>query len=258
MATSKLTVNFGMVSIPVKLEVAAEDRKRVDLHQYHFQCGSRVRQPKWCPACEKMLEGWEVQKGYEIDEATHVLLSADDFASLPLKSIKQIEIVEFIAFEQIDTRCFSKPYFLTPQDTPHHKPYRLLMLAMEAVGKVAVAKLTRLDREHLAIIRCFDGILMLQTLHYADELRDYQKLKPQEYVVFDRELEVAQQLIKAMVNPDFDLSKYHDEYREALEKVIESKVSGTALPEVPEEVPAQEGDVFDALVASLKMVEAGK
>ena len=149
----------------------------------------------------------------------------------------------------VDPRCYTKPYYLAAEDVGH-KSYRLLLMAMEKAGVVAVGKLAYRERERLCIIRPFDGILMLQELAYAEQLRPYQDLRPMEYVVSDRELELAGTLIGAMTSESFELGKYHDEYRHALEALIEAKAAGEVLA-MPEPGKAPVGDVADALIASL-------
>jgi len=246
----KGAVTFGMVSIPSKLYSATDD-PRVSLHQYHKDCGSRISMPKYCNTCQAMLQSADITKGYEIGEG-YVPLSEADFQSLPLKSVKTVEVVEFVDVSQIDVRCYDKPYFLGA-DEAGHKAYKLLLLAMEKANVVAVAKLTYREREHLAIIRPYDGVLLLQTLHYADELRDYSDLRPKEYPISEREVELALSLVKAMSASQFEYGKYHNEYRHALERLIEAKIAGEVLP-VAEEQPAPVADVADALLASLEMV----
>jgi DNA end-binding protein Ku len=238
-----------MVAIPAKLYTATDDNK-VSLHQYHAKCGSRIQMPKWCPVCESKVEATEIRKGYEISDSQHIILEESDFESLPLKSLKQIEVVEFTDRSRIDIRCFDSCYFLTCEDTGA-KAFTLFLKAMEKANIVAIAKLTYREREHLASIRPYDGIMLLNTLHYADELRPYGELKPRAVAVSDNELELALMLIDKM-RGDFDLAKYHDDYREALEKLIEAKLTGQVLP--VEAQPAPVSDVADALLKSLQLV----
>lgn len=246
----KGAITFGMVAIPAKLYSATEDAK-ISLHQYHRECGSRISMPKFCPQCQQMLQPDDITKGYEVGDG-YVPLSEQDFQTLPLKSVKTIEVVEFVDASQIDIRCFTKPYFLAA-DEAGHKAYKLFLMAMEQANLVAVAKLAYREREHLTIIRPFDGVMLLQTLHYADEIRDYQDLRPQEYPISDREQELALSLVRAMSTAQFELGKYHDDYRHALEQLIEAKIAGEVLPTAePQMAPVT--DVADALLASLELV----
>ena len=248
----KGAITFGMVAIPSKLYSATEDVD-ISLHQYHKDCGRRISMPKYCGTCQKMLATADITKGYEVGDS-YVPLTESDFQSLPLKSVKTIEVVEFVDESQIDIRCYDKPYFLG-SDEGGYKAYRLFVQAMAESRLVAVAKLAYRERERLAIVRPYQGVMMLQTLRYAEELKDCSDLKPPAYAISEKEQNLAVSLVKAMAVPQFDLSKYHDEYRQALEKLIEAKITGEALP-VAQEAPAPVSDVADALLASLKLVEA--
>ncbi|MBI4284520.1 MAG: Ku protein [Chloroflexi bacterium] len=248
----KGAVTFGMVAIPAKLYSATEDTD-ISLHQYHKECGSRISMPRYCSTCQKMLTGADITKGYEVGDS-YVPLSEADFQSLPLKSVKTIEVVEFVDESQVDLRCYDKPYFLG-SDEGGYKAYRLFVIAMADAKLAAVAKLCYRERERLSIVRPYHGVMLLQTLRYAEELKDCFDLKPPEYAISNKELDLAVSLVKAMAVPQFDLTKYHDEYRQALEKLIEAKIAGEVLP-VAQETPIPVSDVADALLASLKLAEA--
>lgn len=243
------SINFGMVTIQAKLYTAADD-KRVAFHQYHDTCGSRIKMPKVCPTCNRELIATEIKRGYELSKTDHIILEETDFASLPLKSLKQIEVVEFIDETEIDIRAYDDCYFLSCEDVSA-KAFALFLKAMENADLVAIAKLTHHEREHLSAIRPYDGVMLLQTLHYADELKPYQELKRTQLAMFtEREMELATTLIKAMT-AKFDHHKYHNAYREALEQLIEAKLDGKVLTAVPGQAPVS--DVADALIKSLNL-----
>lgn len=244
----KGSINFGLVAIPAKLYSGTDDR-RVSFHQIHSTCGTRIQMPKWCPKCGK-VEAGELRKGYEVGKDQHVILEEQDFASLPLKSLKQIEVLEFVSTEP-DPRAHSDSYLLSCEDTGA-KAFTLFLRAMEKAGVVGIAKLTYRDREHLCIIRPYQGIMLLQTLHYADEIRDCTELRPREVTVGDKEAELALMLIERM-RGELVLSRYHDDYREALERLVEAKINGQPVAATPNS-PAPTGDVVDSLLASLGMV----
>jgi len=237
-----------MVAIPAKLYTATDD-KRVSFHQIHAECGSRIQMPKWCPNCQRKLEAQEIKKGYEIGENQHIILEEQDFQSLPLKSLKTIEITEFTDRSWIDVRCFDACYFLTCEDTGA-KAFTLFLKAMEKSNLVAIAKLTYREREHLASIRPYDGVMLLHTLHYAEELRPYDELKPRQVELSDKEMELALMLVDKM-RGEFELGKYHDDYREALEKLIEAKLAGEVITAPAEKPPVT--DVAEALLQSLQL-----
>jgi len=238
------------VSIPAKLYSATDD-SRVNLHQYHAECGSRIKQPKWCPNCERKLEAQEIKKGYELAENQHIIVEEQDFQSLPLKTLKTIEVMEFADRSRIDIRCFDACYFLTCEDVGA-KAFTLFLKAMEKANVVAIAKLTYREREHLASIRPYDGVMLLHTLHYADELRPYEELKPRQMELSDKELELALMLVDKM-RGDFEFGKYHDDYREALERLIEAKLAGEVITAPAEKPPV--ADVAEALLQSINLVD---
>jgi DNA end-binding protein Ku len=243
-------INFSMVSIPAKLYSATND-KRVSLHLYHADCGSRVQMPKWCPVCERKLETAEIQRGYEVSKTQHVILEETDLASLPLKSLKQIEVVQFVDSTEIDSRIYADSYFLSCE-VDGIKAFSLFLQAMESANLIGIAKLTYREREHLSAIRPYDGVMLLQTLHYAEELRPHDELRPRQMaMISEKEVEMAIALVKAMKG-EFELAGYHNDYREALEKLIEAKLAGQPIPTAaPEQAPVE--DVAAALIASLKL-----
>lgn len=243
-----------MVAIPAKLYSATDDGKVSNIHQYHSECGNRIQMPKWCPVCQKRLETSEIKRGYEISKDQHITLEETDLESLPLRSLKQIEVVQFIDPAGIDVRCYTDCYLLSCEDVGA-RAFTLFLKVMETANLVAIAKLTYREREHLSAVRPFDGIMLLQTLHYSEELRPYDELKPRQVAISDREMEMAQMLIKAMTG-QFDHKAYHNEYKEAFGKLIEAKIAGETIPAQAEKAPVS--DVVEALLASLKAVGVEK
>lgn len=248
----KGSVNFGMVAIPAKLYTSSEDKK-VSFHQYH-DCGCKIQMPKWCPTCNRKLEPTEIKKGYEISQDQHIILEESDFASLPLKTLKTVEVMEFVKVSEIDDRLISDNYLLGCDDIGA-KAFNLFLFAMENLSVVGISKLCYRDREHLCIIRPYKGIMLLQTLHYADELRAYDEIKPREVSISEKEQDLAKSLVTAMIT-GFDITKYHNEYIEALESLIEAKVNGEFIATTTEAEKAPVSDVADALIKSLEMIGA--
>jgi DNA end-binding protein Ku len=255
----KGSINFGMVSIPAKVYTATEDAK-VNLHQYHAECSTRIQMPKYCPTCERHLQAEEIVKGYDTGSRV-VTITGEDFERLPLRSIKAIEVVEFISPDELDIRCFDSSYFISPESTGN-KAYRLFLMAMEAAGVAAVSKFAYREREKLCVIRPFNGVMLLQTLLYADQLRPVDEYRPSESVqqrlgdtgttpITEKEIEMAKLLVQTMVNPEFSLASYQDDYRVAIERLIEAKLMGEELEALEEPIPSP-GDVADQLLASLQ------
>ena len=249
----KGAIQFGVVVIPSKLYTPTDD-KRVGFHQYHKECGVRLQMPRWCPQCTRKVEAAEIDKGYEVGDQ-HIVMEESDFASLPLKSIKSVEITAFVPASDIDVRVYGDYYYLATEDTGA-KAFALLYKGMEKAGLVAVGKLTYREREHLVALRPYDGILLCHLLHYADEIRDIGEIRSKVAVnLSERELQLADMLIGQMQG-QFSHALYHDEYREALEKVIEAKMIGAPVVAQAEAKMAPVSDVADALLASLNMLGA--
>jgi DNA end-binding protein Ku len=257
----KGTINFMVMTIPTKAYKATEDG-RVPLHNVHAKCGSQLEMPKWCPTCDRKVEAAEVVKGYG-ETSPFVILTEADLQALPLKSVKQIDVVSFVSLSEIDIRAFGEPYYIgvdlgdSKKKTVNPRTvgvYNLLMRAMEKAGVVAIGKWSYRDKEHLSVLRPFDGILLLQTLHYADEIRDHTEAVVKGAEPTEKEMELALMLVERMKGA-FDLSSHQNEYRAALEKLIEAKATGTVAAAV-QAAEAPVADVAEALLKSLELAGA--
>jgi len=245
-----------MVTIPVKLYGAVEE-KDVRFNTLHRECGTRIQMPKVCPNCDnKRLEQAEMVKGFPVGDDKFIVLEEQDFASLPVKSLKAIEVMEFVDASGVDPRHYDKPYFMTP-DQAGGKAFALLLHGMNHVGRVAVAKLSMRDREHLCIIRPFGDVLMLQTLHWTDQLRDAEAVAADLPDVTDQELGLAVGLIQALEG-EVNLAAYEDEYREAVTRLIEAKLNGEVIEATPVEDAKPTADVMAGLLASIEAAKAVK
>lgn len=245
-------ISFGMVSIPVKLYTATED-KDISFRQVHEACGGRIKQLRWCPTCEREVEWGEVVKGYEYAKEQHVILTDEDFAKLPLPSKHTIELSAFVQASGIDPVFYEKSYYLEPEETGL-KPFALLMRALREKGLTAVAKIAVRNKERLCALRPYNGTLMLETLHYPDELRVQKGVELPEVKVTDKELSMAYSLIDLMTE-EFEPEQYHDQYRAALMEIIEAKLEGVEIVEAPAP-PA--GKVVDLMAALKASVEAAR
>lgn len=245
-------MGFGLVGMNVKLHKAV-DQSEIRFHLMHTECGGgRIRMLYQCQNCQATLEGRTgLQKGYEYAEGQYVILSEADFQALPLKSLKQIEILGFVE-DGIDARAIEATYYLSPdKGGTNQKPFQLLYTAMERLGVQAVGKLAYRDREHLCVIQPFDGIMLCQTLCYAQEIRPYQELKQAEVALSEKEMELGEALVKQMVMV-FDFSVFEDEYQKALEELIQAKIEGREIAPVAE-AEAPTGDLVGQLLASIGM-----
>ena len=245
-------VSFGMVSIPVKLYTATES-KDISFNQLHKKCGSRMKQLRWCPTCDREVEWDEVQRGYEYGKEEYVVLTEEDFAKLPLASKHTIDLAAFVKSDAIDPIFYEKSYYLEPDETGI-KPFVLLMRALHKKGLTAVAKLAIRNKERLCALRPYDGTLMLETLYYPDEVRVQKGADLPSIKVSEKELAMASSLIDLMLE-DFKPEEYKDNYREALMEIIEAKLQGAEIVEAPAPPRGKVVDLMSALKAS---VEAAK
>jgi DNA end-binding protein Ku len=247
----KGAISFGLVTIPVKLYSATEQRD-VTFHQVHRTDGGRIRFRRVCTIDGEEVPYADIAKGYELATGEEVVLTDDDFADLPLSSSRTVEVLQFAPAEQVDPIFFNKSYFLEPE-AAGTKPYALLREALERSGKVAVVKIALRQRESLGTLRVRDGVFVLETMLWPDEVRTPEfEFLDEDIDVRAQELKMATSLISEMTE-DFDPAQYHDEYREALQKVIEAKIAGREVvqPDAPETEAGPAVDLMSALRASV-------
>jgi DNA end-binding protein Ku len=250
------TISFGMVAIPVRLHVATEERSSVSFHLLCKKDGSRLRNLRWCPTENREVPWDEVVRGYEIGRDEYVVLTPEDLERLPLPSARTIEIHQFCERDEIPDLYLDRAYYIEPEEAGR-KPYALLRAALERSGRVAVGKVALREREHLAQISWLDGALVLETLHWPEEIRDTKDLKlPETVSVGKAEIDMALMLVESLSRP-FTPSDYHDEYREALLALVAEK-QGTGTVERPAAAePAKVVDLMEALKASVEAARRG-
>lgn len=242
-------IRFGLVSIPIKLYAAART-SRVELHQLHSVCKTRLRQPLFCPTCNRMVDRSEVVKGYEYEEGRYVLLDPEEVKKIAPHSARGMDILAFVKEAEIDPLFFDSSYFVVPEDEGR-KAYQLLLRTLESTKRVGIAKVAMHQREYTAFIRPYDHGLALHTMYFANEIRQAPgygrtediKLKPQE-------VKLAEQLVENLSEP-FRLEKYHDEFQERLKALIEDKRKGREVTRAPETHRAPVIDMMAALKKSL-------
>ncbi len=251
----KGAIGFGMVVIPIKLYIATES-KDLAFVTLHRTCHSRLRQKRYCPQCEVDVEAADTVRGYEYAKDQSVVMDEADFEGLPVPSVHTIEITQFVELPSIDPILYERSYVLEPE-TLGVKPFYLLKQALESSGRVAIAKVSLRQKEHLSCLRPYQHAIALETMYYPDELRSTSELTlPEEQVSFSaQELKMAATLIDQLAAP-FEPEKYQDEYRAALERVIEAKL-GAAAPLVATPAPAR-GKVLDLMEALRASIDATK
>ena len=248
----KGAISFGLVNIPVGLYSATKPKQRISFDLLRDADHSRIRYKKVAEADSKEVALEHIVKGYEHKKGHYVILEDEDFQRVQLKSTQMVDIREFVELAEIEPRFFDQPYFLSPEKGGA-KAYVLLRDALEQTGKAGIAKvIIRPPREHLAVVKPLENILVLETMHFPDELRDASDIEVPHAATGQKELKMAVSLIEGL-SAKWEPKKYHDEYRDALMKVIEQKIKAgdKELPAPKAKRAARPGKVID-LVSILK------
>lgn len=250
----KGSISFGLVSIPVRL-VSATDEKSVSFRQVHAEDGGRIRYKRVCEIDGKEVEYADIAKGYELPGGDMVVLNDEDLAEVPVVSTRAVEVLGFVPYDEIDPTSFSRAYHAEP--TGDAKPYVLLRDSLEKSGHVGVVKISMRNRERLAILRAREGVLIIQTVLWPDEIRTPKfDFLSEDITVRKQEMAMAESYIETMTG-DFDPEEYVDEYREAILEVVQAKVEGQEVVAAPEP-EAEEEKVVDLMDALRKSVEEAK
>ncbi|HEY3071839.1 MAG TPA: Ku protein [Candidatus Limnocylindrales bacterium] len=254
-------IQFGLVTIPVKLYVATESKAGISFNMLHDKDLSRIQMKIYCPQDDKIIQRTDTVKGYEWQPGEYVVITDEDLEKLPLKTVRSIEIEQFVARDETGDgvgKFVKSAYYIEP-DKIGRKAFYLLRSVLEDRGLSAICKVVIKDREALAALDPFDDTMILTTLHWPDEIRDVKELDlPEEKFEFKAaEKAMAEQLVSAMTG-DFDPSAYKDEYREALMKVIEAKVEGREVAAPAPEPASNLVDLMAALEASVNAAKASR
>jgi DNA end-binding protein Ku len=239
---------FGLISIPVRMFAAARG-ERISFNQLHNVCHSRLKQPLFCPVCNRNVERSEIVKGYEYEKDQYVLFTEEELDKIEPPSAHVMEILEFVKLADMDPLYFDSSYYISPEDAGA-KAYQLLMKAMEESGYGAIAKLTMHQREHIVIIRPSSKGMTLHTMFYANEIRAAESVPTDKVELKDQEKNLAQQLIQSLAAP-WEPQKYRDEYQENLRAMIAAKLQGQEVTEVAQPHMAPVIDLMEALKKSL-------
>jgi DNA end-binding protein Ku len=252
------TVSFGLVSIPIKLYTTGETAKTVRFNHVHESCGTRVKNRYYCPTDDRLVERDELAKGYEFAKNQFVLFSAEELKALNPEATNAVEITEFVPLDKVDPIYFEKSYYLGP-DKGGAKPYRLLAEAMRRSQRAALARYAARGKNYLVLLRPFRDGLIMQQLHYADEIRPFSEVPIDAATVQPAEVDLALQLVEQISSDEFQPENYEDEVRNQMWELIERKVQGEEIVAPPQEEPkAQIVDLMEALKASLGEGEGRK
>src|SRR3954464_4788442 len=255
----KGAIQFGLVTIPIKLYLATES-KGISFNMLHREDLSRIQMKTWCPVEDEPISRSDTVKGYEYAPGEYVVITDEDLEKVPLKTVRSIEIEQFTKTdEDSNTRFVKQAYYIEP-DKIGRKPFYLLRSVLEEEGLTAICKVVIKDREALAALDPFSETMLLTTLHWPDEIRSTKELDlpDEDYDFKPAEMTMARQLVSAMT-AEFDPTAYKDEYRDALMQVIDSKVEGheVAAPQ-PAEETGKLVDLMAALEASVNAAKAAR
>ena len=246
-------IQFGLVTIPVKLYLATE-QGGIGFHLLHKKDLSRIQMKIYCPEDDEVIPRSETVRGYEWSKGKYVVVTEEDLESVPLQTVRSIEIEAFVDEQQAEesgSRFVKQAYYLEP-DEVGRKAFYLLKSVLAETGKTAICKIVLKDREQLAALNPFSSTMLLTTLHWPDEVRPIDELNlPEDQIeIKASERKMAEQLIASM-SDEFDPTQYRDEYREALMAVIEAKVAGEKPEPAKRAEPTKIGDLMSALEASV-------
>lgn len=250
----KGAISFGLVTIPVRMYVAA-DNNEFHFRQLHQECKSPIQYKKWCPVCDREIEHKEILRGYEYAPGSFVIISDDDLDKLPLPTARSVEILNFVEPESIDPIYTLKSYYLGP-DEIGVKPYKLLWETMKSTNKIGIGKVAFRTKEHLVSLRTYEQCIVMDTIHYPNEIRNPAEVPGTQFTnvnLGEKELEMAKALV-GQLTEDFQPQQYVNEYQEAIREVIEAKVQGQDF-EVVEQRPTNVIDLMEALRASLEATQ---
>jgi DNA end-binding protein Ku len=248
----KGAITFGLITIPVGLYTAVEDRD-ISFHLLSGEDGSRIRYKRVSQKTGEEVNWDDMVKGYEYEDGSYVTFTHEELERIPADSIKAIDIVQFAPAEEIDPVYFERTYYVAP-DESGAKAYRVLLEALQGSSRVGVGKVTIREKERLCTLRAKGAVLVIETMYWPDEIRvPVFEILDAEFSVSDQEVEMATSLIEQLT-ADFDPARFHDSYREKLEEAIEAKIEGEDIQLAPDTEPesAKVTDLLEALQASVE------
>ena len=241
-------LTFGLVTIPVRLFSAARS-ETISFNMLHKDDHSRIRQVTYCQLEDKPIARSETVKGYEYEKDHYVVVEDEEIRKVAPKTAKVMEILEFVKSDQVDPIYLESSYYVAPEEGGE-KAYALLFTALKESGYFALAKVAMHNREHIIVMRPGDKGIVSHTMYFQDEIRQVDEFRTDTTLVKDKELAMAKMLISSL-EAEFEPQKYHDSYRENLQKMIEAKIEGKKVVETPAEHVAPVIDIMEALKKSL-------
>jgi DNA end-binding protein Ku len=253
------SISFGLVNIPIGLALATQ-RTDVSFRTLHRECGTPIKQKRWCPFHEREVEADELVKGWEVAKGEYVVVEEADLESVALQRSQSIEILRFVNLADVDPVYFDRTYYLAPSEADAaRRPYVLLLRAMQETGMAAVGKFVLWGKENLCLIRAQDEALVLELLFFAEDVRSKGEIEEavEAVEVKKAELQLAEQVIESLVGP-WNIADFENEYRRDLRTMLEAKLAGEQIrrPEPAVETPVI--DLMEALRRSVAEAQEGK
>jgi DNA end-binding protein Ku len=249
------SISFGLVNVPVRMYSAISEHK-LQFHFVHEPDKSTIGYQKVCKLEDKPVPDDEVVKAFEFEPGEYVIMEDEDFEAARTEGYKTIEITDFVPYEQVDPIYFARTHYLGP-DEGSEKVYTLLLRALDDSGLAGISKFVTRDRQYLGALRVRDGVITLEQMYFADEIRPVDEIRPSKIRVSKEELAMAERLIDSFAG-DFKPEKYKDTYRDALCEIIRAKRAGKEVHHAPEPEEAAPPDLLEALRASIEAAGGGR
>ena len=253
------SINFGLVNIPIGLAVA-QQRKDTAFRTLHRECGTPIKQKRYCPFHERDVEADELVKGWEFSKGQFVLVEESDLDAVAVQRSQSIDIIRFVPVEQVDPIYFDRAYYLAPSEAAaQRRPYVLLLRAMQEAKVGAVGKFVLWGKENLCLIRPLGDSLALETLYFAEDVRARSEIDEavKEVEASKAELQMAAQLVESLIG-DFDPAEFENEYRNDLRRMLEAKLAGEEIKQPEPAVPVPAIDLMEALKQSVAQAHKKK
>jgi DNA end-binding protein Ku len=253
------SINFGLVNIPAGLAVA-QQRKDIAFRTLHKECGTPIKQKRFCPLHERDVEADELVKGWEFSKGQFVIVEESDLEAVALERSHSIDIVKFVSIDEVDPIYFDRTYYLAPASAPaQRRPYVLLLKAMQEANVGAIGKFVLWGKENLCLIRPLGDSLALETLFFAEDIRSRAEVEEavDETTIQDPELDMARQLVDSLVG-DFEPEEFENDYRRELRAMLEAKLAGEEIKRPEPVAAAPVIDLMDALKQSVAQAQKSK
>ena len=249
------TISFGLVSVPVQVYSASESKASVSFNMLHKKDNTRLKQQYICPKDNEIVSRDDTVKGYEFAKDQYVVFSPEELKALEEKATSTIDVAEFVPLATVDREYLEKVYYLGP-DKGGDRAYRLLAEALKETGRAAVGQYAARGQQHLVLLRPLNGVLVMEQLHYADELRPTTEVSVPSGDVKPTELALAKQLIDQSATDTFQPEKYHDTVRDRVLEAIQRKVDGQDI--TADAAPETGGKILDLMEALKASLARGK